>query len=91
MQFKTVLFTLATCLSLSGVQAKDSCSFSTTITAASAVSELNSCPTLDGKIEITGAWVRRLLASHVLFGAPATVKWREGSWVNWEGGFGCEF
>lgn len=54
MQFKTVLFTLAASLSLSGVQAKDSCSFSTTITAASAASELNSCPTLDGQIDITG-------------------------------------
>ncbi|CUM55834.1 unnamed protein product [Debaryomyces tyrocola] len=65
MQFKTVLFTLATCLSLSGVQAKDSCSFSTTITAASAVSELNSCPTLDGKIDITGDEITSLDFSNV--------------------------
>ncbi|CUM54789.1 uncharacterized protein AC631_01800 [Debaryomyces fabryi] len=65
MQFKTVLFTLATCLSLSGVQAKDSCSFSTTITAASAASQLNSCPTLDGKIEITGDEITSLDFSSV--------------------------
>lgn len=55
MYFKKSLYALAATLSLIAVEAKDSCSFSkTTITAASAVSELNACSTLKGDIQITG-------------------------------------
>lgn len=43
----------------------DSCSLSTTISAASAVLGLNSCPTLDGTIEITGGAVSNLDLSSV--------------------------
>lgn len=49
----SVLITLAGLFS-SASAASSSCSFSTTISASSALSGLNSCPTLDGSIEITG-------------------------------------
>ncbi|SGZ55704.1 CIC11C00000000353 [Sungouiella intermedia] len=43
----------------------NSCSLSTTLSAASAVLNLNSCPTLEGKIEITGDQVANLDLSSV--------------------------
>lgn len=51
MLFKSVLAALT---AASVVVAKDDCSFSTTIKAATAVSKLNSCQTLDGTIKVTG-------------------------------------
>lgn len=46
--------------SLASANSTNSCSMSTTITAASAISQLNSCPTLDGQITISGDQVGAL-------------------------------
>lgn len=50
MNFATLLALAAT---LVGASAKD-CSFSTTIKAATGISELNACPTVEGTIKVTG-------------------------------------
>ena len=57
-------------LSLAGLAAaadssSQKCSYSTTISAASAVSELALCPTLDGTIEITGDAIGNLQLGQV--------------------------
>ncbi|ODV78672.1 uncharacterized protein CANTADRAFT_52583 [Suhomyces tanzawaensis NRRL Y-17324] len=54
MKFSSVLSAAGT-LAVASAASSNSCSFSkTTITAATAVSQLNSCPTLDGDIQISG-------------------------------------
>lgn len=64
MLFKSLAISSLTSLALAA-SSSDSCSLSTTITAASAVSKLNSCPTLDGQIEISGDQIANLDLSSV--------------------------
>lgn len=64
MLFKSLALTTLAALA-NAASSSDSCSFSTTITAASAASKLNSCPTLDGKIEVSGDEISNLDLSSV--------------------------
>lgn len=55
MQFKQLLALAVTSLaSVAGADSLSSCSFSTTIQAASGIAALNSCPTVEGTITVTG-------------------------------------
>lgn len=54
MQFKQLIALAGSLALVAAADSSDSCSFSTTIKAASGIAALNACPTLDGTITVTG-------------------------------------